>query len=169
MEKLFFEKIEPLANIFCQLCIFLAGMSQNEAMIHLILYQDNDPKKPFTAMMNGVFWSGRPDSNWRPHAPQTCTLTNCATSRFFKPSTSRKAMPNSFKQCRDTASIIQIECKGSANFRQYKIKARFSCFFSSLIRNFAPTNGYKITKLVIYEEFFCHIVLGMRHDVHGVH
>ena len=25
--------------------------------------------------------SGRPDSNWRPHAPQTCTLTNCATSR----------------------------------------------------------------------------------------
>lgn len=37
------------------------------------------------------FPSGWPDSNWRPHAPQTRTLTNCATSRAFL-----------FSDCKDT-------------------------------------------------------------------
>ena len=26
--------------------------------------------------------SGKPDSNWRPQVPQTCTLTTCAIARY---------------------------------------------------------------------------------------
>ncbi len=32
-------------------------------------------------MQNGFYLSGRQDLNLRPHAPQTCALPGCATSR----------------------------------------------------------------------------------------
>ncbi len=35
------------------------------------------------AKLNGIFWSGRADSNCRPHGPEPCALPNCATPRAY--------------------------------------------------------------------------------------
>src|SRR5690349_13714797 len=41
-------------------------------------------KRAFTLLAESPpFWSGRLDSNQRPHAPQACALPGCATSRHI--------------------------------------------------------------------------------------
>ena len=42
------------------------------------------------------FWSGRLDSNQRPHGPEPCALPNCATSRWCHMLPLREAHPGAY-------------------------------------------------------------------------
>ena len=72
------EKHKLLAQSLrsCALCCFMRSKIQASLIFSLL----NNSATTMLWLIS-LFWSGEQDLNLRPHAPQTCTLPDCATTR----------------------------------------------------------------------------------------
>ena len=85
--------------------------------------------------------SGRQDSNLRPHAPQTCALPGCATTRFDRCKSNakefflRKYSNKYYYHENKNLRFLLVYCKALSCCNLFKNHICFFVYFSKLIIN----------------------------------